>query len=308
MADTAQEETTAQDSQLEAVPYDFKSPSRVPKEQTNTIELIHQKFAQMGATGLGTYLNSEVDMFLESLEQINFQEYILSLSTPTCVATFDMQPLNGYGVIEVNAPLIYATIDRILGGDGEVPAIARSFTELEMAIVRKIIQLLLKEFGQAWAHLLDLRFSMKDIQTHPSFIRVISQREACLVATIKARIASTSGLITVCIPYVNLEPVSSKLGTEQWTNRYGSTQAEEISCAHQRNFQRMDFDLTALLGTFELSSSELLSLQPGDILDLGAKTTQPIEVRVAGEPKFLANPGLIGRYRGVMIQSEIVKE
>ncbi|MCB1135318.1 MAG: FliM/FliN family flagellar motor switch protein, partial [Chlamydiia bacterium] len=146
------------------------------------------------------------------------------------------------------------------------------------------------------------------IQTNPSFVRVISQREPCLVATLKASLDGRNGLVTVCLPYVNLEPVSAKLGNENLNNRYMTKPTEELLDAHRRNFNQVQVDITAILGEIQLSSTELLALEPGDVLDLGKKTRRPIEVRVAGTPKFLANPGLVGKYKGVMIHSEIEKE
>ncbi|MCB1137048.1 MAG: hypothetical protein KDK78_12330, partial [Chlamydiia bacterium] len=154
-----------------AVPYDFRSPSRIPKEQTSTVRLVHETFAQTGAIGIGTYLNTEFSLQLEQLEQITFQEYILGLSNPTCTCTFDMQPLSGFGILEVNAPLVYSMIDRMLGGDGEIPTIGRSFTELELAIIRKLMQIFLKELRFAWGYVLNLNFGLRDIQTNPSFVR-----------------------------------------------------------------------------------------------------------------------------------------
>ncbi len=120
------------------------------------------------------------------------------------------------------------------------------------------------------------------------------------------RLPDATGVITICIPYTNLEPISRKLGGAQW-GRYGAKQSDDVVRAHHENFKNLDFDVEALLGEINLTVSEVLALQEGDILDLGIRARLPLVMRVAGEEKFLVSPGLVGRYKGVKIQKAILK-
>jgi flagellar motor switch protein FliM len=161
--------------------------------------------------------------------------------------------------------------------------------------------------SESWNHILTIAFGIKEVQTKPAFIRVIPSREACITARIKIMVGETSGMMTICLPIVTLEPIAGKLRNDQH-NRFQSKQSDGIAQAHRRNFNSLTVDVAALLGSMEVSMEDLLRLQVGDILDIGCRAKEPIEVRVAGEPKFLASPGLVGRHRGISIQSEIKKE
>ncbi len=315
MADTPQDEAESTAAVQDENPtegasnekYDFKRPNRIPKEQEETLTLIHESYAQAITINLSAFLRSEAIVNLQAVEQLSFQEYLKSLSTPTCIATFDMQPLSGFGVIEVNAALVFAIIDKMLGGDGSPQETARSFTDIELSIARKLLNLLLSNLSDSWSHILNIHFGLKEVQTNPAFIRVIGPREPCVTASIKVTVGEVAGMMTLCLPYATLEPISGKLRNDQG-GRFQAKQSDEVQNAHRTNFGAMEVDITTLLGKMEISMTDLLRLQEGDILDTGQKAKNPLEVRVAGKPKFLASPGLVGRHRGFVVQNEIGKE
>ncbi len=286
--------------------YDFKKPNRVPAEQWATVKLIHKTYAQKLSLTLSSQLKTDVLITLESVEQRSFEEYMMSLVNPTCVASFAMRPLTGNGLLEINSALVYAFIDRMLGGNGTLPQSVRPFTDVELGIVRKLINISLVELGNAWRYILNISCTLQDLQTNPASVRSIPLREICVVITLKATIADTRGLITICIPYSNLEPLAPKLGNQQG-HRYASKQSDDIRQAHRKNFGQVEVEVAALLGRLDIRVDDLISLQPGDILNLNHKTRDPIILRIAGEDKYYVNPGLIGKYKGVTIQKEIEK-
>lgn len=306
--DTADEATANAGSGVEAVPYDFTRPSGIPEDQLATVTLISEAFCESIALGLGSLLQADVTSEFQSVEQQSFSEYCMGLAAPTCLAVFDMQPLSGYGVIEVNSALVYPMINRMLGGDGAVPMLARPFTELELAVARKLLRAILRDLGNAWAQVLDLNFSIKELQSNPALVRAIPTRELCVTSSMNVSMGENKGLITVAIPYVNLEPVAGKLGNEDWGARYSVNQPEAIREAHKRNFHAIQVDVVGRLGTVTLTMEDLLMLQSGDVLAIGHKVNQPIDITVAGKRKFLGMPGLVGKHRAMVIQKELGKE
>lgn len=303
-----QEDLESEKEQEEVLEYNFIRSSRIPEGQRNTVSLIHSSYATEISLSLSSFLRAEVKVSLIKVEQQTFAEYINSLNNPTCIATFDMHPLSGMGLIEANSSIVFPVIDRMLGGKGEPQKEMRNFTELEIAISKKFISYLLNILSNSWAYILNITFSAQEVQTNPAFIRNIPQQELCLAITLNMTMNDeASGILTICIPYVNLDPISSKLDTQQW-GQYSIKQTEKIKQAHHHNFTQMVFDVTAILGETELSFLELLALQKGDILDLGEKATKPIQVRVEGLEKFAATPGIWGKFKGVAITDEITKE
>lgn len=287
--------------------YDFRKPSPIPEEQKKTIALLHENYAQKLKVDLSALLRSEVEATLENVEQVTFAEYIASLNTPTCITSFDMHPLSGIGLIETNAVIAYAIINRMLGGNGAVPGAVRPFTDVEVAIVRKLVDTLLLDLEEAWKPIVNVSFTPKEIETNPAMVRIIPMKEVSLIITLNVKIADASGLLTVCIPYANLEPIAFKLGSPQW-NKITGKQSEDVVSALEDSFKNMKVEARAILGTIEFGMSEVLALEVGDIIDLDQRTRDPIVLQIAGEDKFTVNPGLVGKHKAVSIHNEIKKE
>lgn len=305
---TIAEELGAATKPGQILDYDFSKPNRIPKEQRKTLGLIHETFAESLAVTLGATLRCEAEVELEQVEQESFQEYVSALMTPTCVASFDMHPLTGIGVIEVNSILVYSVIDRMLGGDGEVSEIVRAFTDIELSLARKFLNIILNQLAESWSHLVQLSFNLKKAESNPALIRQIPMREVCLTVYLKVGLGNTRGMLTLCIPYASLEPIASKMRNDQWTMPTSLKHLEAVKEAHRENFNQVEVDLTAILGRIDLNLAELLLVQPGDILSTDQKVRAPIDIRVDGLTKFRGFPGLHGKQRAVSIQELLTKE
>ena len=287
--------------------YDFSNPNPIPEDQKKTITFLHENFAQKLKVSLSAFLRSEVDISLKSVEQLTFAQYTNSLNSPTCIMSYDMPPLSGYGVIEVNAIIAYAVINRMLGGDGSVPSQVRPFTDVELAILRRLVDMLLNELEETWKPVINMHFTPKEMYTNPSLVKIIPMKEVTLIITFNMKIADSSGLVTICIPYSNLEPIAFKLGSKQWI-KFSNKQSEDIQAAHQRNFLGLELETTAVLARFDMNMEDVLSLEKGDILDTGKKTKDPIILKIANRDKFEANPGLLGKHKALSIEKELIKE
>ncbi|SCA58684.1 Flagellar motor switch protein FliM [Chlamydiales bacterium SCGC AB-751-O23] len=292
----------------EIMEYNFIRSGRIPEEQRNTVSLIYSSYAQAVSLSLSAFLRASVNVNLIKVEQQTFSEYINSLATPTCICSFDMQPLSGIGLIETNPSISFPVIDRLLGGEGAAKEEARNFTEVETAIAKKFVDQLLTTLDSAWKYILNIHFSAQEVQTNPAFIRSVPQQEVCITITLNMTVnEDATGIITICIPYVNLDPIAAKLGTQQW-GQYSIKQTEAIQQAHHRNFSKIELNLSAILGSTDLTLLEVLALEPGDIISLNQKAKNPIDIRIEGANKFKATPGIWGKFKGISITSEVKGE
>ncbi|MCH1430239.1 MAG: flagellar motor switch protein FliM [Chlamydiales bacterium] len=307
---SAEEESDEEDDSGEddIVEYNFIRSGRIPEEQRNTVSLIHSSYAQAVSLSLSAFLRASINVSLIKVEQQTFSEYINSLNTPTCICSFDMQPLSGIGLIETNPSISFPVIDRLLGGEGGSKEESKHFTDVETAVAKKFIDQLLHTLGDSWKYILNINFSSQEVQTNPAFIRSIPQQEVCITITLNMTMnGDATGIITICIPYVNLDPIAAKLGTQQW-GQYSIKQTDVIRQAHHYNFSKIKLDLAAILGTTELTLLEVLALEPGDIVSLNQKARHPIDIRIEGANKFKATPGICGKFKGISITSEVQEE
>src|SRR5262245_38173673 len=66
------------------VPYDFKRPERVGKEQMRALQTLHEGFSRNFGAALSALLRSIVEVKLTSVDQLTYGEFVFSLENPTC--------------------------------------------------------------------------------------------------------------------------------------------------------------------------------------------------------------------------------
>ena len=74
----------ASDLAKRALPYDFRRPDRIAKDQLRAIHVLHENFARSLASSLSAYLRAYVAVNLVSVEQLSFIEFSQCLPSPTC--------------------------------------------------------------------------------------------------------------------------------------------------------------------------------------------------------------------------------
>ena len=65
------------------VPYDFKRPERVGKEQMRALQSLHEGFGRNFGAALSALLRSIVEVKLTSVDQLTYSEFVFSLENPT---------------------------------------------------------------------------------------------------------------------------------------------------------------------------------------------------------------------------------
>ena len=131
--------------------YDFRRPERVSKEQFKGLQSLFEAFAREAGIVLPSFLRTVVRFDLVSIDQLTYDEFILSVSRPTSLAVVNMAPLEGSAVIEMSPSLVFPIVDRVLGGKGVGIHSPRELTEIENRITHRILLMLLDCLKRAWA-------------------------------------------------------------------------------------------------------------------------------------------------------------
>jgi flagellar motor switch protein FliM len=91
-----------EDPSKRALPYDFRRPDRIAKDQLRAIHLLHENFARSLASSLSAYLRAYVAVNLVSVEQLSFMEFSNGLPSPSCLVSLNLKPYEGNAVLEIN--------------------------------------------------------------------------------------------------------------------------------------------------------------------------------------------------------------
>jgi flagellar motor switch protein FliM len=87
------DDDSAVDDELPLSLYDFRRPDRVSKDQMRTLHNLHEGYARQFSTSLTNFLRTFVETDLVSVDQLTYSEFVMSISNPSCIYVFRMDPL-----------------------------------------------------------------------------------------------------------------------------------------------------------------------------------------------------------------------
>lgn len=284
--------------------YDFRRPNRFTKEHMLTLEMLHQHFARLLSSFLSGYLRATVNVEMASVGQITYEEFVRSIPSPTALIIFDLKPLDGSAMLEANAQVIYPMIDLLFGGSGTSVGEMRELTDIELTVVRRLMVRILEHLAQAWQDFYSVEPEIQAIETNHRIQQLYSHNEEVALITLSVSINDEErGFLNLCLPYVLMEPVISRLSVrQQYSRRAGAPRPEDGErVGHWLGFSRVK--MSVLLGETEITMRELLHLQEGDVLALNRYINQDLDLYVEGERKFGVQAGRVGQNLAVQVVS-----
>src|SRR5581483_6923475 len=207
------------------VPYDFKRPERVGKEQMRALQTLHEGFGRNFGAALSALLRAIVEVKLTSVDQLTYSEFVFSLENPTCFNLLKADPLEGNLILDINPSVLYPIIDRLLGGGRETGVLTRRpLTEIELRLVSRITNLFLEELRRAWENVLALDLAVVRVESNPQLVQIVPPNEVVVLISFEITIGDVRGMMNLCIPYNSIERISGKLSSNNWVS-YGRKQA-----------------------------------------------------------------------------------
>lgn len=286
--------------------YDFRRPNRVSKEQYRGLQGLFEAFGREFGMTLPGYLRTVTRVELAAIDQITYDEFMLSVSRPTSLSVVSMEPFNGNAIIELSPSLVFPIVDRLLGGPGTVLEQPRDLTEIEQRIVQKVVYMALNCWERSWSHVVELKFKIVAQESDPLIVQIVPGSEMVILVAFEVHLSDVVGRMTVCIPLVNIGPLLEKLGAQR---SYSSRLPRELAAKTRTQVERVvihaPVSVTACLGGSKLSIRELLTLRQGDVLQLENPVSGYVIVNVANRKKFYAKPGRVGDKSAVQIVSNI---
>jgi len=300
------EEVKAEEEERKVKVYDFKRPDRFSKDQIRTLFMLHESFSRLLNTYLSATLRTMVEIEVLSVEQLTYQEFVQSMANPSVIGILALPPLKGNIIVEVNTDVAFAYIDRVFGGEGKSGLKSRALTDIETAVMRRFIDTVTNYFKEAWSNVVEFRPNFETMETNPQFAQIVPPSDMVVLVTIHIKMGEVDGMMNICIPYLVLEPVMSKLTTSFWVASSVDKESSPEQVAElQRKIERTRVPFTVELGTVDITIHEFLTLGFGDVLQLDTLAKDELVCYVGSNAKFRAHPGTSGKRMAVQISGII---
>jgi flagellar motor switch protein FliM len=292
----------------EAKSYDFARPSKFNKEHLRSIHIMFDNYARMISSFLTGYLRVTVSVEAANAEQASYQEFQNTLVNPVALAMIDLAPFSGTCVMELSTEIGYVMIDRILGGQGLSLKKTRDFSDLEKILLERVLTQMLSFIPEAWESVAKVEPRITKLETNSQFAQIIAPHEMTALVTLSVSIGETTGWINFCLPYIVIEPVIDRLNTRIWFGRASSGGDGAFAPGISDSLEKTGVQLTAVVGGGAITVADFLSLAPGDIIPLGRRANDDLDIFVGDIRKFKAKPGIFKGRNAVAITSVIVKD
>ena len=288
--------------------YDFSRPTKFSKEHLRTLEIIFEHYGRLVSTNLPAYLRKNIQVAVASSATVTFSEFSNALSNPVILGIINFSPLNGNIIVDLATNLGYAILDRMLGGGGLPLEKNREFSEIEMAILQKVMVMLTQLLREPWKNVIELNPTLVRMETNSQFAQVIAPNDMIAIVTLNVKIGEVEGFMNVCLPFFTLEDVMDKLNTKYWFSTMQEEHDEKYEEFLETMLRKVDVPVKAILGKSVISVADFMNLQVGDCIRLDSRVDSDMEVYVGNIKKFTALPGANKDAYAVRITSVLREE
>jgi flagellar motor switch protein FliM len=285
--------------------YDLTSQERIVRGRMPGLEIANDRFARFFRNSISTLLMRFIDITISDVAIIKFSEFMKFIPFPSSINIFKMDPLKGYALFVMEAPLVFAFLEFFFGSNSAkyVKSEGRSFTAIEQRVIKKITIMALKDLSTAWEGIVQICPDHVSSEMNPQFVTIVTPSEIIIKIEILIEIEGWTGKLFFCIPYAMIEPVKEKL--------YSSIQTEAFELDKIWNpiikeiILGSDVGVVAEVGKAKLTLKELIDLQIGNVIILDKSVSDEFSFKVEGIPKFNGTPGYRRGSQAIRITSSV---
>lgn len=274
--------------------YNFRRPDKFSKDNLRALRDIHREFSKAISLVLSGYLRMRVEIEIVSVDQLTYEEFVRSMPSPISVGVFEFEPLSCQVLLGISFEVISCIVNRMLGGVGNIENQTRELTDIEKALAKKVINIIIKSLEDSWNTIIPVTGKFISLDDNYQSIQVATAGEIVALLTFEVQISGKHfGLFSLCFPYPVLETVLGHLSTQHIFQTKGLVASNDERLKMISKINTSNVDLRVQFGQCSITLDDFLQLSEGDIIKLDNKVQDDLIVKVNGEKKFFARPGTL---------------
>lgn len=282
--------------------FDFRQPAFLNMSELRKLRSWHEEFGRALAARLSLFLRLDVAVQITRLQTLPYHKFIEGVPNPVYLTFFKVEPLRGVALLEVPLKLGLAMVDRLLGGPDQTVQAApaagpqREPSEIELALLEELAEVILGEWTGHWAQRRDLRavvLGHESNETNARHVHSPAQDAVMLVLGLEARLGDCVETMQMAFPHSLLEPLVPGLGVREETGdpEPAPAQAGPLSWNHALN--DLEIAVSAEWNGMEVAVRDLAQLKPGDLIELRPDAAANVQLRLGEALKFAGRLGTV---------------
>jgi flagellar motor switch protein FliM len=283
-------------------PFDFKRPSTLSREHIRMMQMAQDNLARGLTTMFAGSLRAVATVTALDLEQRTYDEYIRSVPNPALLTMLGFGGRIGC-MVEIPLPVAFAATELLLGGPGGKDQPARAMTDLELALMRNIVDQMIPEFRTAVEPIMAIEPEFAGQESNPQFAQFAGPSEMVILVSFEVKLEHATGVIRFCLPFAHMQP---HLDALSHTAQSGDSDGElEERRRVQQHLSASPVQVSAAFRPAIASSRQIVELAVGDVIMTNHPTSLPLTMHVQGVPVYDATLGRVGRQLALQIQTEV---
>ena len=278
----------------------------VSYERLPMLEIVFDRLVRLMTTSLRNFTSDNVEVSLDSITSIRFGDYLNSIPLPAILAVFHAEELDNYGLFTVDSNLIYSIVDVLLGGRRGSSAMrieGRPYTTIERTLVQRMIEVIMQDMCTAFEPLTPVSFSLDRLETNPRFAAIARPANAAILVKLRIDMEDRGGRTELLLPYATLEPIRKLLLQQFMGEKFGRDSIWESHLATE--LWSTTVDIEAILDEQTMPLNQVMNLEVGQTMMLGASPDSKIQLRCGGVPLLTGRMGRVGSSVAVRVDDAI---
>lgn len=288
--------------------YDFASPKKFTKDQLKSLNNLYENFSRVISSYFTSVLRSICEVNVAQIEEQRYYEFNNALLDTALVGIVDFRPASAQYdetslMVNVSTSFGYLLVERLLGGTEGAFLPNRDYTEIELALIRRVLTKLTAYMQEAWCNYMEVTTDLRSIETNGRLIQAYSPQDVVVIVTLEVSADDYTGNISICMQAETLEKL-----IRSFSARFSRTARQhDPDRERQKKELLMDYlkqselELNVLLDQCSMTLGDVLQLQTGDVVALHKRIDSDISVLVEGLPWYQARLGELDMRKAVKI-------
>ena len=276
---------------------DFARPTTLTRRHSRVLELAMETFARQWGTHLTARVRVKSRVISQQVVMQTYDEYSASLPVTTTMVLCALEGSESKAVIQFPTTAGLGLVLLMLGGAGNQPVPRRSFTQIEQALVMRLMEDALENLRYSLDSLLSTPIKLDTIQYNSQFAQAAAPSDLMIVSSFMINVGGQAQAASVAIPAEILLP---SLGAANPVET--KVDARELIL---EQLAHVPVDVSLQLASTRVRPGTILHLSVGDVLPLPHPKHRPVDVAVDGQRLAHAALGAKGsRLAGVIVTNE----
>lgn len=258
--DTASLDTHEEKEEIKE--YDFRTPKKFTKEQIKILERIFKNYSRHLSSYITGLLRLYCKVSLASIEDDDIEE--------------------SNAILQLSNSLTFTMIDRMLGGRGTYQDTDRDFTEIEINVMRSIVERFTSIMSQAWDGYVDTKPKLESIETNSRVISAADADETMIIVAMEVTVNDSKSIVSFCMSAITMDQIMKKFSAKFSSGKRAGSPTKETERKENlmSTLSQSELTVTAVLDNTMLTLRDVLNLQVNDIIPLNKPITDNVQLKV----------------------------